>query len=98
MTASHHFSQTYTQARTQFLSATDAIGMHVQSHAHPLRGRDGEALAMDVALLGNKDAEALLIVSSACHGVEGFCGSGAQNSLLRDADFLVVTGSSFCAK
>ena len=90
MTASHHFSQTYAQARTQFLSAAEAVGLHVQSHLHPLRGRDGEALAMDVALLGNKDAEAMLIVSSACHGVEGFCGSGAQLALLRDADFLAA--------
>ena len=30
------------------------------------------------------DAQALLIISSACHGVEGFCGSGVQNALLAD--------------
>ena len=56
-----------------------------QSHAHPLLGRDGEALAMDVVRDGAADARALLIVSSACHGVEGFCGSGVQVALLRDA-------------
>ena len=94
MSAAHHFSQTYAEARTQFLSAAEAIGLHVQSHLHPLRGRDGEALAMDVALLGDKNADALLIVSSACHGVEGFCGSGAQLSLLRDADFLAAQRAS----
>lgn len=33
---------------------------------------------MDVALQGPADAQRLLILSSACHGVEGFCGSGVQ--------------------
>jgi hypothetical protein len=42
---------------------------------------------MDVARHGTDGAQALLIVSSACHGVEGFCGSGVQNALLADADF-----------
>jgi hypothetical protein len=52
---------------------------------HPLVGRDGETLAMDVALDGALDARRLLVVSSGCHGVEGFCGSGIQNALLADA-------------
>jgi len=40
-----------------------------------------------VARLGPPDASALLVLSSACHGVEGFCGSGAQVALLGDASF-----------
>jgi Protein of unknown function (DUF2817) len=94
MQASQYFSQTYSEARAQFLSATEDVGLHVQSHLHPLRGRDGEPLAMDVALLGSKDARSLLIISSACHGVEGFCGSGAQVALLREADFLAAQKAS----
>jgi hypothetical protein len=47
-------------------------------------GRDGELLAMDVVHEGRRDAKSLLIVSSACHGVEGFCGSGVQHALLGD--------------
>ena len=31
-------------------------------------------------------APALLILTSACHGVEGYCGSGAQIALLGDAE------------
>ena len=84
-TAAAHFAQSYEQARGLFLQAADAAGLDVESHPHPLRGRDGEALAMDVALQGARDAKALLILSSACHGVEGFCGSGIQVGLLRDA-------------
>jgi hypothetical protein len=79
------FAQTYAQARSLFLRAAADAGLTVQSHPHPRRGRDGEILAMDVARLGPPDATALLVLSSACHGVEGFCGSGAQVALLRDA-------------
>lgn len=72
------FGASYADARQRFLAGADAAGMRVQSHLHPLRGRDDEVLAMDVALDGDPQAERLLIVSSACHGVEGFCGSGIQ--------------------
>ena len=89
-----HFSQSYAEARTKFLTATDAAGLDVASHIHPLRGRDDETLAMDVALDGPADARALLIVSSACHGVEGFCGSGVQIALLRDAEWLATQRAS----
>ncbi|HMN75833.1 MAG TPA: M14 family metallopeptidase [Burkholderiaceae bacterium] len=81
------FSQTYAEARDKFLGAAEAAGLDVQSHLHPLLGRDGERLAMDVARDGPADAERVLIVSSACHGVEGYCGSGVQITLLGDADF-----------
>ncbi|CAD5108433.1 M14 family metallopeptidase [Zestomonas carbonaria] len=87
MSDSHFFSQSYAEARDKFLSAADARGLAVQSHVHPLRGRDGETLAIDVARFGAADAKALLLLSSACHGVEGFCGSGVQNALLADPDF-----------
>ena len=89
-----HFSQSYAEARTKFLAAADAAGLDVASHIHPLRGRDDETLAMDVALDGPTDARALLIVSSACHGVEGFCGSGVQIALLRDAPWLAAQRAS----
>ena len=42
---------------------------------------------MDVVLDGPVDADKLLIVSSACHGVEGYCGSGVQVSALSDPDW-----------
>ncbi len=78
------FSQSYAQARGKFLQAADAAGLTVESHLHPLPGRDGEILAMDVVREGPVDARNLLIVSSACHGVEGYCGSGVQVNALRD--------------
>jgi hypothetical protein len=82
------FSASYAQARVKFLEAAGAAGLSVQSHMHPELGRDGEALAMDVARDGAFDADKLLIVSSACHGAEGYCGSGVQVFALHDAEWL----------
>lgn len=82
------FAPRYTEARAKFLAAAQAAGALLESHPHPLPGHDGEALAMDVARLGPADARALLVVTSACHGVEGFCGSGVQGALLADTGFI----------
>ncbi|MFT4194685.1 M14 family metallopeptidase [Ottowia sp.] len=81
------FSPSYAKARVKFLEAAATAGTRIESHNHPLPGREGEVLAMDVALDGAPDAERLLIVSSACHGVEGFCGSGVQVFALHDAEW-----------
>jgi hypothetical protein len=81
------FSSSYARARVRFLDGAATAGMAIQSHKHPLPGRDGETLAMDLALDGPVDSERLLIVSSACHGVEGFCGSGVQVFAAHDAEW-----------
>jgi hypothetical protein len=85
MTLPDPFAPTYAEARARFLAA--AAGARLESHPEPLRGPELDAPAMDVARLGADDAEALLIVSSGCHGVEGYCGSGAQVAMLRDDAF-----------
>ena len=82
------FSTSYAQARVKFLEAAATAGLQIESHNHPLAGRDGETLAMDVARDGAMDADKLLIVTSACHGVEGYCGSGVQVFALHDAEWL----------
>jgi len=91
MTATH-FASSYAEARNKFLAAAAAAGLPVESHPHPLPGRDSELLAMDVARFGPADAKALLLITSACHGVEGFCGSGVQNALLGDPAFHTEAG------
>ena len=78
------FSKSYAQARQKFLNAANAAGLKVDSNIHPLKGRDGEELAMDVVLDGAPDAKQLLVISSACHGVEGYCGSGVQIHALQN--------------
>ncbi len=54
---------------------------------HPLPGRDGEHWRWTWRWTARADAERLLIVSSGCHGVEGYCGSGVQVSALHDAEW-----------
>lgn len=87
MNAAACFAQSYAEARQKFLHAAQGAGLAVASHQHPRRGRDGESLATDVARMGPADAMSLLVLTSACHGAEGFCGSGVQVSLLGDAGF-----------
>jgi hypothetical protein len=81
------FSDSYASARIKFLEAAASAGMDLRSYMHPFKGRGGETLTMDVALDGAPDAEHLFIVSSACHGVEGFCGSGVQVYAAHDAEW-----------
>ncbi len=82
------FSASYAQARQRFLAAAQSAGLTVESRPHPLKGRDGEDLAMDVARDGDPSASRLLVLTSACHGVEGYCGSGVQVAALRDPEWL----------
>jgi hypothetical protein len=81
------FAPSYAQARDLFLQAAHKRGLAVDTHPHPLPGRDGETMAMDVVWDGPAQASRVLIVSSACHGVEGHCGSGVQVDALRRPDW-----------
>jgi len=96
-TVATSFAQTYSEAREKFLTAVQARGASLDSIVHPLRGRDGETLAMDLAWLGPSDSAGLLFVTSGTHGVEGFCGSGVQVALLRDEAFAERLGRSGAA-
>lgn len=87
MTLDDAFSHSYAEARRKFIDAAGAAGLLVEAKRHPEKGRDGEELAMDVAREGEPDAPRVLVLSSACHGVEGFCGSGVQVSALHDAQW-----------
>lgn len=78
------FPSTYAQARSRFLAAALDAGLRSEAYVHPQKGIEGEELAIDVALVGDPSAENLLILSSGCHGVEGFCGSGIQLAALQD--------------
>ncbi|MEO5671680.1 MAG: M14 family metallopeptidase [Ramlibacter sp.] len=87
MSGSEHFSDTYALARSRFIDAARNAGLKVDSRIHPSKGMEGEELAMDIARFGPPDARNLLILSSACHGVEGYCGSGVQIAALRDTEW-----------
>lgn len=78
MDAAASFSADYPEAREKFLAAARAAGATLERLSNPNLGPDGGALSTDVAWIGPRDAEAVLVMISGTHGVEGFCGSGAQ--------------------
>lgn len=78
MQPARYFANDYTQARTKFLDAAKAAGARIEAYRNPCRGPEGGTLFTDTAWLGPGDAKRVLLTISATHGVEGFCGSGAQ--------------------
>jgi uncharacterized protein DUF2817 len=77
------FSATYAEARAKFVAAAQDAGGALARYENPNKGPDGGDLSTDVAWFGPKSAEKVLVMVSATHGVEGFCGSGAQIDWLR---------------
>ncbi len=84
-----HFAANYAEARAKFRAAASARGITVESHEHPAaRGPSGEALGIDVAVMGDAKSRSMLLITSGTHGAEGYCGSGCQVGLLADDAFL----------
>lgn len=72
------FARDYTAARSRFLAIAARYGASVRSYVNPLKGPQGEELATDTVWLGARDARRVMVLTSATHGIEGFCGSGCQ--------------------
>lgn len=83
MNSADSFSRDYPEAREKFRSAAKSTGATLESIAHPERGPDGGELSTDIALIGPRNAARVLVMISGTHGVEGFCGSGAQVDLMK---------------
>jgi len=79
------FSSTYAEARQKFIDAAKAAGATLEAYVHPTaKGPNGEVLSIDVARMGSSNPHTLLVTSSGVHGIEGYCGSGGQISVLND--------------
>jgi hypothetical protein len=76
------FSVSYVEARAKFRAAADQAKAGMEVYTAPMRGPRDEILACDVAGIKLKGAERVLILQSATHGVEGYCGSACQTHLL----------------
>jgi len=83
MNAADSFSANFEEARAKFKAAAADAGARLDAVAHPEPGPRGEALSTEVAWLGPADATRVLVMISGTHGVEGFCGAGAQVDWLR---------------
>lgn len=79
------FSSSDSESRRKFIdAATKAAARLLSYHRDDLRGKDGEALACDVAVLGDPDAAAGALVVSGTHGAEGYCGAAILHRWLTD--------------
>ena len=83
MNSVESFSSNYEEARTKFLAAAKEAGGQLERSLHPEKGPQGQELSTDVAWFGARDADRVLVLISGTHGVEGYCGSGAQVDWLR---------------
>ncbi|MFK7916573.1 MAG: M14 family metallopeptidase [Ilumatobacter sp.] len=83
---------TYDIARRRFLASASEAGAEVTTFVHPLRGREGEELAVDLATLGPADAANVLVIVSGTHGVEGYSGSALQSWWLEERAAAVPDG------
>jgi uncharacterized protein DUF2817 len=78
------FANNYFEARAKFLAAADGLGLDFETKTNPYtKGPGGEDLHSDLVTLGSPDAKRRLLLISATHGVEGFCGSGCQVAFLK---------------
>lgn len=77
------FPSDFANGRRRMLAAAAALGAKVRSYPELLFGPNGENLATDTTWIGPEDARRVLVLLSATHGVEGFCGSACQTDFLR---------------
>ncbi len=81
-----YFALDYRAARAGFLAAASDAGAAVETFENPAPGPDGAPVFTDVARLGDDGASRVLLLNSATHGVEGFCGSAVLTGLLASGE------------
>ncbi|MGH8294253.1 MAG: M14 family metallopeptidase [Steroidobacteraceae bacterium] len=85
MSVADYFSADYPCARERFRSAAVRHRAETASYELPEhRGPSGETLSLDIARLGNAQAQSALLVIAGTHGIEGFAGSGCLVGMLED--------------
>lgn len=76
------FSPSFAVARTRFRALASTAGGDISTHEVEGVGAEGEALGVDVATFGPKDADRALLTISGTHGAEAYSGSAAQMALI----------------
>ncbi|WP_293860107.1 M14 family metallopeptidase [uncultured Alsobacter sp.] len=78
MDATGAFPADYASSAERFRTTAARLGASLARYDNPGTGPAGEPLATDTAWFGPRDAERVLLLVAATHGVEGFCGAGAK--------------------
>lgn len=77
------FANDYSSARQAFVDDAAARGAALFRYEHPtLKDPQGDALSVDVAILGRRDAPRTHLAISGTHGLEGAAGSAVQRAWL----------------
>ncbi|MFT7520475.1 MAG: hypothetical protein ACI9MC_002624 [Kiritimatiellia bacterium] len=90
------FSADYLSARARFREAAESRGAQLEALPIDQVGPSGEALTIDVAILGSTTPRRAVVISSGVHGVEGYFGSAVQVDLL-ERSLLSYTAPDDCA-
>lgn len=79
------FPVSYQSGRQRWLAELEkpSFGEGYESYRCPGEGPEGELLFTDTALLGDRDAQKVVIIIGGTHGIEGFAGSAVQIDHLR---------------
>ena len=77
------FPASYAAARERFRAAAARLGAPITTYDAEGLGPKGERLATDTLWLGPADATRVMVLVSATHGVEGYCGAAAQADFLK---------------
>ncbi len=79
------FPASYHLSRERWLALADKLSLQTRHSPYrcPGTGPDGEALITDTLWLGSEDADNVVVLIAATHGVEGFAGSAVQIDLLQ---------------
>ena len=76
------FPSSYSEGRVRFLKLCEQFDARLHAYDNTNEGAEGEDLSCDVVWYGPDDAEYVMVLVSATHGVEGFSGSAAQTDWL----------------
>lgn len=81
-----HFKPSYRESRDQLLDNARTLAprfaLLADSRLIDGQGPEGETLSLDWVMFGARKPRHVLVVSSATHGVEGFCGSAIQHQMV----------------
>lgn len=78
------YSDSFTSSRARFLAETARLGAQLHSIQIPSHAtKDGGDLAIDIAVIGDINADKHLVCIAGTHGIEGFVGSAIQLGIFK---------------
>jgi predicted deacylase len=89
----NYFSEDYPAARQRFLAAGHALGADLHQLRLGLSAPDGSPLTIDIAWIGARSPDTVVIHSSGLHGIEGFAGSAIQLALMNQCGSIPPNGA-----